>query len=157
MSRLKDKAAIVTGAGSGIGRATALRFAKEGAHVLLAGRRQSTVAQVAEEIRGFGGNAVALEVDVGIEEQVRDMIDATLSAFGRIDILFNNAVHSADSSEPSARDLMAFDTSVFESIVRVNVLGGGGAVNDDLLNFSARGRWANRFMSSASGLAGSGG
>src|SRR3546814_9097799 len=81
MSRLKDKAAIVTGAGSGIGRATALRFAKEGAHVLLAGRRQSTVAQVAEEIRGFGGIAVALEVDVAIEEQVRDMIDATLSAF----------------------------------------------------------------------------
>src|SRR3546814_14859367 len=103
MSRLKDKAAIVTGAGLGIGRATALRFAKEGAHVLLAGRRQSTVAQVAEEIRGFGGNAVALEVDVGIEEQVRDMIDATLSAFGRIDIPFNNAVHSAASSEPPDR------------------------------------------------------
>src|SRR3546814_11000008 len=106
MSRLKDKAAIVTGAGSGIGRATALRFAKEGAHVLLAGRRQSTVAQVAEDIRGLGGNAVALEVDVGIEEQVLDMIDATLSALGRIDSLFNNDVQSAVSSAPSQRGII---------------------------------------------------
>src|SRR3546814_18974546 len=121
MSRLKDKAAIVTGAGSGIGRATALRFAKEGAHVLLAGRRQSTVAQVAAEIRGFGGNAVALEVDVGIEEQIRDIIDETLSPFGRVDVLLNTAVHSPAPSHHSSRDLMEFDTSVFYRLVRVNV------------------------------------
>src|SRR3546814_757548 len=154
MSRLKDKAAIVTGAGSGIGRATALRFAKEGAHVILAGRRQSTVAQVAEEIRGFGGNAVALEVDVGIEEQVRDMIDATLSDFGRIDSLFNNAVHSAASSEPSERDVMAFDTSVFERIGRVNVLGGVWACKYSLPHMLARCMGAILFTSSTSAFAG---
>src|SRR3546814_12873403 len=118
MSRLKDKAAIVTGAGSGIGRATALRFAKEGAHVLLAGRRQSTVARVAEGIRGFGGNAVALEVDVGTEEQVRDTIAATLSAFGRVDIRFNNPLHRPSSSEPPKRDTMTFNTRVFQRLVQ---------------------------------------
>src|SRR3546814_7894530 len=68
------------------------------------------------------------------------MIDATLSAFGRIDILFNNAVHSAASSEPSERDLMAFDTSVFERIVRVNVLGGVWACKYALPHMLARGR-----------------
>src|SRR3546814_16063167 len=75
------------------------------------------------------------------------MIDATLSAFGRIDILFNNAVHSAASSEPSERDLMAFDTSVFERIVRVNVLGGVWACKYALPHMLARGLGAILFTS----------
>src|SRR3546814_7886755 len=78
------------------------------------------------------------------------MIDATLSAFGRIDILFNNAVHSAASSEPSERDLMAFDTSVFERIVRVNVLGGVWACKYALPHMLARGMGAILFTSSRS-------
>src|SRR3546814_4802965 len=82
------------------------------------------------------------------------MIDATLSAFGRIDILFNNAVHSAASSEPSERDLMAFDTSVFERIVRVNVLGGVWACKYALPHMLARGMGAILFTSSTSAFAG---
>src|SRR3546814_3676745 len=81
------------------------------------------------------------------------MIDATLSAFGRIDILFNNAVHSAASSEPSERDLMAFDTSVFERIVRVNVLGGVWACKYALPHMLARGMGAILFTSSTSAFA----
>src|SRR3546814_18908150 len=82
------------------------------------------------------------------------MIDATLSAFGRIDILFNNAVHSAASSEPSERDLMAFDTSVFERIVRVNVLGGVWACKYALPHMLSRGMGAILFTSSTRAFAG---
>src|SRR3546814_6995402 len=74
--------------------------------------------------------------------------------FGRIDILCNNAVHSAASSEPSERDLMAFDTSVFERIVRVNVLGGVWACKYALPHMLARGMGAILFTSSTSAFAG---
>jgi NAD(P)-dependent dehydrogenase (short-subunit alcohol dehydrogenase family) len=92
MDRLKGKVACITGAGSGIGRASALRFASEGAKVLVTDLRNDTAQAVAAEIEAAGGTAQALAVDVGAEDQLRAMIERTLSSFGRIDILFNNAV-----------------------------------------------------------------
>jgi NAD(P)-dependent dehydrogenase (short-subunit alcohol dehydrogenase family) len=88
---VEGKAAIVTGGGSGIGRATALLFAREGAAVTICGRERSSVDQTASEIEGAGGRVLAVQCDVGSPEQVDRMVQATLEAFDGIDILVNNA------------------------------------------------------------------
>jgi len=89
--RLKEKVAIITGSGQGIGRAFALRFAQEGSHVIIADLQQERAEQVAQEIRASGARAAALQVDVSQPESVRAMVTQTLDQFGRIDILINNA------------------------------------------------------------------
>ena len=89
--QLAEKISIVTGGGKGIGRMIALRFAAEGAAVTVAGRNKDSVESVAQEIRERGGRALATLTDVADEASVREMIAATLDAFGQIDILVNNA------------------------------------------------------------------
>lgn len=89
--RLVDKVAIVTGAGSGIGRATANIFAKEGAKVIVADIKPSSGRETVEEISKNGGTAVQVVVDVSRASQVRRMIKTCITNFGKLDVLFNNA------------------------------------------------------------------
>ena len=89
--RFKGKTAIITGAGSGMGRAAALRLAKEGANVVIAGRRQALLETVAEEIISAGGHALAVATDISQEAQVANMIETVIETFGPIDIAWNNA------------------------------------------------------------------
>ncbi|RMF83635.1 MAG: glucose 1-dehydrogenase [Nitrospinota bacterium] len=89
--KLADRVAIVTGAGRGIGKAIALAFAREGAHLVLAARTPSQIAAVAEEIRGMGRQVLALPTDVAEAGAVRAMVAETVQTFARIDILVNNA------------------------------------------------------------------
>ena len=96
MSRLAGKAAIVTGAASGIGEATAIRFAREGAQVLVSDLRQADVDRVVEAIRQDGGTAVGRVIDVAREEDRQAGIAAAKEAFGKIDILVNNAGMSSN-------------------------------------------------------------
>lgn len=91
MRKLEDKVAIVTGATSGIGEATARLFARNGAKVVLCGRSVEKGHCIAKEIKEEGGIAMYLECDVTSEDNVKAMIDQTIQSFGRIDILFNNA------------------------------------------------------------------
>jgi NAD(P)-dependent dehydrogenase (short-subunit alcohol dehydrogenase family) len=91
MSRLSGKVAIVTGASSGIGRATAKLFAQEGARVVVGARREAELAELVREIRADGGNALALAGDVQSEQYAKDLVAAALKQFGRLDIAFNNA------------------------------------------------------------------
>jgi 3-oxoacyl-[acyl-carrier protein] reductase len=89
--KLENKVAIVTGAGSGIGRAIALALAQEGARVLLAGRTRGTLQKVAEEIQSARREPWACPVDVTRVDSVRHMVEETLGKFGSIDILVNSA------------------------------------------------------------------
>ena len=90
-NRLEGKVAIVTGAGSGIGRAIALAFAKEGARVLVNDEHGDEATAVADAVRAQGKEALAVQGDVSRDDQVKEMVRRTLEAFGRIDVLVNNA------------------------------------------------------------------
>ena len=91
MTRLRDKVAIVTGSSSGIGKAIALQFGKEGARVVVAARRQGLCEEVAEQIRQSGGQAIAIPTDVTNENQIEHLLMETVRQWERLDILVNNA------------------------------------------------------------------
>jgi NADP-dependent 3-hydroxy acid dehydrogenase YdfG len=88
---LEGTVALVTGASSGIGEATALRFAALGAHVAIVARRADRLADLAARITATGGNALELEADITDANQARDVIEQTVRRFGRLDTLINNA------------------------------------------------------------------
>ena len=89
--KLKEKVAIVTGAGTGIGRAIALAYAREGAAVVLVGRTEETLAKVSCEVASLGGEALVVRASVTKPLDVRRMVDVALKRFGSINILVNNA------------------------------------------------------------------
>jgi NAD(P)-dependent dehydrogenase (short-subunit alcohol dehydrogenase family) len=112
--RLADKVCIVTGAGSGIGRASALLFAAEGARVVAADLDEAAAAATVAEIEG---QAVALQVDVADEAATQALAAATIERFGRIDVLFNNA------GIAGVGDLEETSLELWEQVMRVNVRG----------------------------------
>ena len=92
MGKLDDKVALITGSGRNIGRATALKFAEEGADIIVNARCNRDEAEaVAEEVRSLGRRALPVLADVSKKEQVDSMVKMALDEFGRIDILLNNA------------------------------------------------------------------
>lgn len=88
---LKDKVVLITGAGRGIGRAIALRFAGEGAKLALVARTTKEIKQLKDEITKSGGTAIAITADISSERQVANMVSKTETVFGSVDILINNA------------------------------------------------------------------
>ncbi len=91
MDRLKDKVAIVTGAGSGIGRAIAKEFAQEGANVIVADYNEETAKETVEMIKQNGGDSAVSKTDVSQKDQIEAMIKLAVETFGGLDILVNNA------------------------------------------------------------------
>lgn len=91
MNRLKDKVAIITGGNSGVGAATAIKFAEEGAKVVITARREAPLLEVAEKIRATGGEVLPVVSDISKVEDAKKVLTATLEAFGKVDILINNA------------------------------------------------------------------
>ena len=99
--RLKGQSALVTGSSSGIGKAIAIEFAREGAQVVVnypSAADPDPANQVVEEIKGFGGNAIAIKADVSKEDEVKAMFAQMIETYGTIDILVNNAGIQKDSS-----------------------------------------------------------
>jgi acetoin reductase-like protein len=89
--RLEGKVAAITGAGSGMGKAIAQAYAREGAKVVVADLNRAAAEQVADDIGGAGGEAIAVQVDVRDQAQAQAMVDAAVEFFGGLDILVNNA------------------------------------------------------------------
>ena len=116
MDRLKEKVAVITGGGGGIGRATCELFAEEGATVVVAERHEASGREVAQQITDRGGRALFVQTDVGQEASIQQLAVAVERAFGRLDILVNNAAVFV---------LKGIDASVEEwrEILDVNVIG----------------------------------
>ena len=118
MSRFEGNVAFVTGATSGIGRATALAFAREGASVVVADIAADGVEETARMIEQAGGQAVALTCDVSRSEDVRAALDAAVERFGRLDIAFNNA-----SIEQAMKPVHEITDDEWDRLVAVNLRG----------------------------------
>lgn len=112
MNTLDGKVAIVTGASSGIGRATARLFAQEGARVVVAARRQAELDALVKEIEGGGGQAVAVAGDVKDEAYAKALVDATVARFGGLDIAFNNAGIVGEMGPVSELSLAAWHDTI---------------------------------------------
>ena len=91
MKRLKNRVAIITGGGKGIGRAISLAFSREGAIVVAAGRTLSALQETCDAIKSKGGKAMAVKADVTVEKDVVRLVSETVKAFGRVDVLVNNS------------------------------------------------------------------
>src|SRR5215469_15999959 len=91
MGKLEGKVAVITGAASGMGRATAVRFAREGAAVVVADLNSQAGEETIAELTAAGGNAVFQHTDVGSDQDLKALLDRALREFGRLDITFNNA------------------------------------------------------------------
>src|SRR5213593_4189049 len=117
--RLKDKVALITGAGSGIGREAALLFAREGASVVVAEVADDAGRQTAADIEKAGGRAHFVHADVSQGDDVREMVGETEKTYGRLNVLFNNAgvFPDADGS------VLDTDEETWDFVLRVNLKG----------------------------------
>ncbi|MFQ6675257.1 MAG: 3-oxoacyl-ACP reductase FabG [Fidelibacterota bacterium] len=117
MRGLKGKVVVVTGSGQGIGRETALRFAQEGANVVVAEINPSTGQQTADDLSPLGVEVLFVQVDITDRESVRRMVSEVKKKFGRIDVLINNAGVIQD------RTLKKMTDEEFDRVVEVNLRG----------------------------------
>jgi NAD(P)-dependent dehydrogenase (short-subunit alcohol dehydrogenase family) len=121
MSDLSGKTALITGALTGIGRATALAFAQEGSRVVVSGRRDDAGQALVAELRALGAEAEFVRADVRREGEVRNLVDKTVERFGRLDVAVNNAGTESQPGpliEQSAETYRAtFDTNVLGTIL----------------------------------------
>ncbi len=115
--KLEGKVAIVTGSTAGIGKTTAILFAQEGAKVVISGRRADKGNEVVEEIKANGGEAIFVATDMAKEEDIDNLVQKTVEAFGKIDIVFNNAGIAFYSG------LLDFDMAKWDEVFRLNLRG----------------------------------
>lgn len=134
MPRLDNKIAIVTGASSGIGRAAALLFARQGARLVLSARRREQLEELADEIRGTVGTAVAVPGDVSEEAHHQALVEAARAEFGSLDIAFNNA-----GTTGPVGPLTALSLAEWQDVVAINLTSGFLAAKHQLPAMEARG------------------
>ncbi len=123
--RLKGRVALITGAGQGIGRATALRFAGEGATVVIADADEAAAGETAGLVTEGGGTALALAGSVVIRAEVQEMVQRVLSSFGRLDILVNNAGINQDALAVRVKDgkVTMMTDEQWDAVLSVNLKG----------------------------------
>ena len=116
MGRLQDKVAVITGGGSGMGRASCLAFAAEGARVVVVDRTIASGEETARAVNDEGGEALFFEADVSDPADVTGMVAAAVDRWGRLDVLFNNA----GIEGPSVR-LLEYDEAEWDQVIAVNL------------------------------------
>jgi NAD(P)-dependent dehydrogenase (short-subunit alcohol dehydrogenase family) len=148
--KLQNKVAVVTGAGSGMGKAITILFAKEGAKVIAADMNQETLNKVVAEITANGGTSKPVSANVTKEQDIQNMIDAAVNTFGSLDILVNNA-GIMDNFVPVAD----VTDELWEKVFAVNVTGPMRATRKALPIFIKKGSGVIINIASAGGLFGS--
>src|SRR6202162_3616666 len=116
MNEFQNKVAIVTASTSGIGRAAAVAYAKEGARVVVAGRRVAEGEETVRLIRKDGGEGIFVPADVAQDSQVRNLVGRTLEQFGRLDFAFNNA-----GIEQKPTPFLQQPEAAFDQVMDINV------------------------------------
>jgi NAD(P)-dependent dehydrogenase (short-subunit alcohol dehydrogenase family) len=115
---MNQQVVLITGALTGIGRATALAYAKEGARIVVSGRHDEAGGALADELRSLGAEAAFVRADVRREDDVRNLIDQTVARFGRLDVAVNNA-----GTEGTPGPVTALTAEAFAAMFETNVLG----------------------------------
>lgn len=118
--RLENKIAIITGATTGIGRATSILFCSEGANVVVVGKREEEGRETVRLAEKGKGKAIFIKTDVSQATQVEEMVTQTISAFGKIDVLFNNA---GINPEPARKTLTECPEEIWDQVMQVNLKG----------------------------------
>jgi NAD(P)-dependent dehydrogenase (short-subunit alcohol dehydrogenase family) len=119
MKTLTDKIALVTGGTSGIGRAAAIALARAGATVVVSGRRAAEGEETLRLVKAAGGNGIVVPADVSKPADVKNLVDAVMRAYGRLDIAFNNAGVESRVIAPTAEQ----DDDDFDAVFAINVKG----------------------------------
>jgi NAD(P)-dependent dehydrogenase (short-subunit alcohol dehydrogenase family) len=118
-TKLKNRVALVTGGGSGIGKACALALAQEGARVVISGRREQMGEDAARDIRAAGGDARFIRADVGRRADVQSLIEQTVAAYGRLDFAVNNAGIEGPAFIPIAE----YPEEAWDEVLNINLKG----------------------------------
>ena len=148
--RFVDKVVQITGAGSGIGRATAIKFAREGAKVVVADLNGETADETAAIIKQAGGQALPVAVNVAVPADVEKMLESTITEFGNLDCAFNNA--GIDQSGRETADQL--DTDTWDRILDVNLKGVFLCMHVQLRHMIAHGGGSIVNTSSGAGIKG---
>jgi NAD(P)-dependent dehydrogenase (short-subunit alcohol dehydrogenase family) len=151
---LAGKSALVTGGASGIGRATALAMAREGARVAVADQTEAGAAETVAMVNAAGGQAVAIGADVGREDQIQAMVARTISAFGRLDCAFNNAGIAPRHVGPAGQRTHEMSRQSFDAMLAVNLTGVFLCMKHEIVQMLAQGGGAIVNTASIAGLVG---
>ncbi|MDY4812650.1 MAG: SDR family oxidoreductase [Ruminococcus sp.] len=151
MCRLKGKTAIITGGNSGVGGATALLFAREGANVIISARRQPALDEVAAKIKEEGGSVITVSADISKDEDCKNLMKTAMYEFGQIDILVNNAGVLDTGLAPVDK----FDNDEIQKIISINQVGTMQCIRAALPYMTEGGSIVN--VASVAGVNGGGG
>ena len=153
MDRLQGKVAIITGGNSGVGAATAAMFAKEGAKVVISARRQAQLEEVAAKIRAEGGEVLPVVSDISKAEDAKNLIAKTVEAFGKVDVLVNNA----GVLDEGLKAIDKVEDEVIDRVVGINAKGTMICIREAVAEMLKNGGGSIVNVASVAGVMGCGG